>query len=96
MRPALARMMKMFRMRKMVAKIPVCRGMPTIRIAKMEQMRQGMPTTKARALGIAEENSRDSHAMMDERRTMADRRWRVDTTQPSTITGLGEFVLIVM
>ena len=94
-KPALARMMKTFKMRKIVPKIPECRGIPSIRIAKIEQMRQGTPTTKASALGRAEENCKESHAMMEEMRTMAQMRWRADTTHPNAMTGLGEFDILL-
>lgn len=86
--PALARTMKMFRIRNMVPNIPACRGNPNIRIEKIAQMRQGTPTTNARALGRAEENCRESQAMMDEIRTIAQMRCKPDTTHPNATTSL--------
>lgn len=48
--------------------------MPTIKIARNELRRERRPMTNARALGSKGLNSSDSHAMMEERSTIAEMR----------------------
>lgn len=93
-RATLAKMMTIFKIMKTVTRIPVNRGRPSMRMATMEHMRQGTPTTNARELGSTEENSSESHAMMDDSRTIADTRWMADTMPPSISTIFGEFAIV--
>lgn len=71
-------------MRKIVPKMLLCRRTPSIRMAMTEQRRQGMPTTNAKALGNGAVNSSDNQMMIEEKRTMAQTRWRKETKLPKT------------
>ena len=70
-------------MRKIIPKTLFRRCTPSIRMAVMEQRRQGTPTAKAKALGNAAVNSSDNQMMIAEKSTMAHNRCRKETKLPN-------------
>ena len=69
-------------MRKIVPKTLLCRRTPSIRMAMTEERRQGIPTTKAKALGNGAVNSSDNQTIIEEKSTMAQIRCRKETKLP--------------